>query len=136
MFILAILHWCFYFFSLRSPLPYIMQMLHVVNKLFVKFGRPDWRKGNLITIFSLKNVSKCYFLFRQNKAKKILTLFPYNVMFLICNYKEVACKEVMFCVIPPGSFVFIFKSVTADQNIIIFRLKLIKQGWFSIFFIS
>lgn len=49
-------------------------------------------------------------------------------MFLICNYKEVACKEVMFCVIPPGSFVFIFKSVTADQNIIIFRLKLIKLG--------
>ena len=24
----------------------------------------------------------------------------------------------MFCVIPPGSFVFIFKSVTADQNYI------------------
>ena len=64
----------------------------------------------------------------KTKRKKIQTLFPYNVMFLICNYKEVACKEVMFCVIPPGSFVFIFKSVTADQNIIIFRLKLIKLG--------
>lgn len=39
-------------------------------------------------------------------------------MFLICNYKEVAYKEVMFCVIPSGSFVFIFKSVTADQKYI------------------
>lgn len=39
-------------------------------------------------------------------------------MFLICNYKEVACKEVMFCVIRSGSFVFIFKSVTADQKYI------------------
>ena len=71
-----------------------------------------------MTIFSLKNVSKHHFLFRQNEKKKIQTLFPYNVMFLICNYKEVACKEVMFCVIPSGSFVFIFKSVTADQKYI------------------
>lgn len=94
-------------------------MLHVVNKLFVKFGRSDWKKENLITIFSLKNISKHHFLFRQNeKKRKIQTLFPYNVMFLICNYKEVACKEVMFCVIPSGSFVFIFKSVTADQKYI------------------
>lgn len=94
-------------------------MLHVVNKLFVKFGRSDWKKENLITIFSLKNSSKHHFLFRQNeKKKKIQTLFPYNVMFLICNYKEVACKEVMFCVIPSGSFVFIFKSVTVDQKYI------------------
>ena len=45
-------------------------MLHVGNKLFVKFGRSDWKKENLITIFSLKNISKHHFLFRQNEKKK------------------------------------------------------------------
>ena len=45
-------------------------MLHVGNKLFVKFGRSDWKKENLITILSLKNISKHHFLFRQNEKKK------------------------------------------------------------------
>ena len=30
----------------------------------------------------------------------------------------------MFCVIPPGSFVFIFKSVTEDQNYIQVKINL------------
>ena len=55
-------------------------MLHVVNKLFVKFGRPDWRKGNLITIFSLKNVSERYFLLRQKKAKKDSDIIIFLIM--------------------------------------------------------
>lgn len=52
-------------------------------------------------------------------------------MFLSFNYKEVACKEVMFCVIRPGSFVFIFESVTADQNYI-----QVKINETTIFFVS
>lgn len=45
-------------------------MLHVGNKLFVKFGRSDWKKENLMTIFSLKNISKHHFCSDKTKKKK------------------------------------------------------------------